>query len=574
MPAKWLVARWAVLFPALEQVTTEEEVKRLCEDEIQIWREQPSIKKESSLRNHMTETHHEIEKRMKGDKRGWALTYLAFSEAWYKQQNAPSRAALENRLEHQQLLQDPDAIVNKAVELLSSENWPDLAVALGVCTGRRPGEVLKTATFEPKTMYSVIFTGQLKRRGDPLPPYEIPTLCQASAAMYALARLRAKLDTTGMDVSSTTRKYSPLVQEAANTHFQELIPARHGKDDLYGHLFRSVYPRIACFWYCPPTIADMHFMATIQGHTDFFELETEEARRSYGSQAHYSDYRIADSSGNIDGRQGLKLGTRGVELLEVFKPKPRKEKAMMTTTPETQDQTQAKPEGKNVPVTVDRAAFNRVQALRTRLGHRTYGETVNLLLDFHEQGGQAAAAKIENVADAIRSVLSRDKSYQKFQQEEETADAAAILEKALADGEGLQALLVDALTKEAKFKIGLTKRHAGKDFSSMSTTQLTNTKDRNAARERIRRAVAAIAAYNDQAVVAERWFINPRIVQQVSGARYPIVEEYFKEHQAEIDALNTKHELNQRYNSKAYAVKTVVTIPEQSEQPEQPGEEK
>ena len=56
-------------------------------------------------------------------------------------------------------------------------------------------------------------------------------------------------------------------------------------------------------------------------------------------------------------------------------------------------------------------------------------------------------------------------------------------------------------------------------------------------------------------------------MQQLAGARYPIVEEYFKEHQAEIDALNAKHELNQRYNSKAYSVKTVVTIPEQAEQP-------
>src|ERR1700674_3308674 len=240
----------------------------------------------------------------------------------------------------------------------------------------------------------------------------------------------------------------------------------------------------------------------------------------------------------------------------------------MIITTETQTQ-EPKQEGRNVPISVDRQTFNREQALKTRLGHRTHTETVALLLDSYEQGGQAAAASIASVADAIRSVLSRDPVYQTFQKDEETASAAAVLEQALAESESLQALLVDALLKEAKFRVGLTKRHAGKDFAGMTTSQLTNTKHPEAAKERIRRAVVALAAYNEQAVVAERWYITPRTVQQLAGARYPIVEEYFKEHQAEIDALNAKYELNQRYNSKAYSVKTVVTIPENVEAPEE-----
>ena len=57
-------------------------------------------------------------------------------------------------------------------------------------------------------------------------------------------------------------------------------------------------------------------------------------------------------------------------------------------------------------------------------------------------------------------------------------------------------------------------------------------------------------------------------MQQLSGARYPLIEEYFNEHQDEIDALNAKHELTQRYNSKAYGIKAVVTLPEEVQQPE------
>src|SRR6202158_4756382 len=177
MAAKWLVKRWAILFSALEQAGTQAEIEALCKAEIQAWREQPGIKQESSLRNPMNESRNEVRKRLHGDRQVWTLKHLAFSEEWYKQHNAPSRVALENRLEHQQLLQDPDALVAKGVELLTSEQWADIAVGLAVCTGRRPGEILKTAVFERKSAYSVIFTGQLKRRESDIPPYEIPTLC-------------------------------------------------------------------------------------------------------------------------------------------------------------------------------------------------------------------------------------------------------------------------------------------------------------------------------------------------------------------------------------------------------------
>jgi hypothetical protein len=570
MAYKWLTQDWKKFFAALDQAETEEDVKRICEDEIAGWRARGM--QESSLRNPMSETRNEIRARLQGDKQEWALTHLAFSEEWYRKHNAPSRANLADRLEHQQLLKDPDAIVNKAVELLSSDRWYDLAVALGVLTGRRPGEVLKTAIFEPKTMYSVLFTGQLKRRGDPLPPYEIPTLCQASAAIDALARLRAMLDTANMVVSDVTRKYSPFVQEAANRHFQELIPARHGKDDtLYGHLFRSVYPRIACFWYAPPTIADMHFMATIQGHTDFFELETEEARQSYGSQAHYADYKIADLTGNIDGRQGVKLGMKGVELLEAFKPKPRKEKATMTT--ETTDQAQQqepKQEGRNVPISVDRATFNREQALKTKLGHRTHTETITVLLDTYEQKGDAQVSHAQlTIPDVIRSVLAQDAAYQSFLKEESSAAAADLLDSALTEN-GFSTFLVDALIKEAKFRAGMSTRHAGKDFSSMTTSQLSKVKHPGATKERIRRAIAAIAAYNDNAPSPnDRWFINATVVQHLSGARFPIIQEYFADHQAEIAQENAEYDLTPRYNHKPVSIKDVITVPEQpSAQPE------
>jgi hypothetical protein len=572
MAAKWLLERWSKFFLALEQATTEAEVKAICEAEIAAWKARPEIKSESTLRNAMTLTHKEIERRLTGDRQAWALTHMAFSRGWYIQHSASSQANLSERLEHQQLLKNPDAIVAKGDELLDSDYWPDVFVALLLMTGRRPIELYLFGDFEYCTEYSVKFSGQAKRRGDPLPAYEIPTLCRAQRVIDSLARIRPQIDTTDPDTYAITRKYSPLIRDAANRHFSDLVPARPSAkkkktgppdEGLYGQLFRAVYPRIAVFWYAPPTIDDRHFMAVIQGHRKHFEeLETEEERISYSSGAHYSDYKIADAQGNIDGRQGLKLGSKGVELLEVFKPKSRRKEPMTTpTTDQAQEQAQAvKPEGRNVPVTVDRPTFNRVQALKTAKTHRTYSETVNLLLDSYEGGVTAPFS----LSSAIRQLLASDEEYKKFSQEEETAEAVALLDELLADQEKYKELLVNALVKEAKFQVGLAARHAGKDFTQMTIKQLKGTRDKGATNERIRRAVLAIAAYNDAPgrAQAERWYLNATSVNRLVGGRYPIIGAYIKAHQSEIDALNDKHKLTDRYNNKPDHIEDFITVPD------------
>ncbi|GHO58365.1 hypothetical protein [Ktedonobacter robiniae] len=45
----------------------------------------------------------------------------------------------------------------------------------------------------------------------------------------------------------------------------------------------------------------------------------EKIRLNYASHANYADYKIADKDGNIDGRQGVRLGQPGVRVLDVFR---------------------------------------------------------------------------------------------------------------------------------------------------------------------------------------------------------------------------------------------------------------
>ena len=124
-----------------------------------------------------------------------------------------------------------------------------------------------------------------------------------------------------MEATDVNKKYSDAVARACDRHFADLIPKREGRDNLYTHLFRSVYAAIATHWYCPPRVADIEFKAAIQGHFTVLDQANPERRRSLAASRHYSDYKMGDGAGNIDGRQGIKLGQPGKEVIEMFKDK-------------------------------------------------------------------------------------------------------------------------------------------------------------------------------------------------------------------------------------------------------------
>src|SRR5580704_16233998 len=124
MAYQWLTKRWPAFFAALEQAETEDAVKQICENEIQAWRDdRPGLKSEDSLRRPLTDTRNEITVRLDGERRQFALQYLGFSTDKWIELNAKSHKNLEQRLENQQLIKDPDAIVARATELLGSNEW-------------------------------------------------------------------------------------------------------------------------------------------------------------------------------------------------------------------------------------------------------------------------------------------------------------------------------------------------------------------------------------------------------------------------------------------------------------------
>lgn len=255
----------------------------------------------------------------------FSLDYIRFSEAEYIELNNQKQGAVADRNETVTSIDNPDAIVGQAVRLLDSPEWADICAGLAVLTGRRSSELLSTAEFEPKTKWSVTFTGALKRRGElQTLSFEIPTLTTAQKVCAALSQVRSLLpEARSLTAEQVNSRYGSAVAKACEEQFGHLVPKRPGKDTLYTHLFRSIYATIATFWYCPPNLVDWEFKAAIQGHFQILDEQNPELRRSLTASRHYSDYEIADSviAQYAGKRKGIKLGVMGVEPIEMFQSK-------------------------------------------------------------------------------------------------------------------------------------------------------------------------------------------------------------------------------------------------------------
>lgn len=232
-------------------------------------------------------------------------------------------------------LSDPDAIVKRATVLLGSYQWSEIAAGLAVVTGRRCTEVIKTASFQKQSDYSVIFRGSLKRRNEPIEcVFEIPTLCPADSIINGISSLRKQLgrEIESLSPRQVASRYGRGVAKVCDRTFSDLVPARDDKDNLYTHLFRAIYATIAAYWYCPPAVPEMEFRASIQGHYQILDEQNPQLRRSLAASRNYFDYKIADGSGNIDGRLGIKLNLPDVEVIKEWKhlysPKIGKEEAI------------------------------------------------------------------------------------------------------------------------------------------------------------------------------------------------------------------------------------------------------
>lgn len=395
-------------FPAFEALSDDpdghEKATWLCNELRASWVERGfvDLRRQQSL---MDATRLAIKK--KWGKDYWLLDWIRFSKEEYVTLNNLKQDLVAARNEAVVYLDEPDAIVAHAVRLLDSPEWAVLVAALAVLTGRRSSEILSTAVFEPASLWSVWFSGSLKRRGELQElRFEIPTLTTAQRVCEALQKVRLALpDAAKLTAGQVNQKYGAAVIRACDQHFANLVPLPQGKDNLYTHLFRSVYASIAAFWFCPPRVNETEFKAAIQGHYALLDEQDPALRRSLAASRHYSDFEIADKVIALHGgkRLGVKLGWGGILPIQVFQQAWEEQQSTDLETPTLRK------EGSSLRIWKPDKA--RLEAIfeRLNLEQERQADRVALLLDWVEE--QFLLADQEG-ADAVVSPLIVQKDQQ------------------------------------------------------------------------------------------------------------------------------------------------------------------
>ncbi|MGL5833219.1 MAG: protelomerase family protein [Waterburya sp.] len=513
------------------------------------------------------------------------------------------------------LLKDPNAIVQVAIKLLKSYQWSEIAAGLAVVTGRRCAEVIQTAIFENKTPYSVMFTGSLKRRNEPVKcVFEIPTLCEADLILDAIARLRAKLgkEVMGLSLRQINSKYSGAVANKCDLYFSQLVPPREeDEDNLYTHLFKAIYATIASYWYCPPTVPVIEFRAAICGHYQILDEQNLRLRRSIAAGRNYFDYQISDGQGNLDGRLGIKLHLPGVQVIEPFAHAKR---APGQASPElilgqpdsfahsssrqqvnlTMTSSNSSPTNQVIPSFL----LSRLELIATKLG-LSITETISALFNWTEVGLSLAeslgveALDPQSLFEAVEqlkqpSSLKVTEQQNQINSEPQSHQSQAEINEIIKDLSASNKLLTQLLSRATipdavSFESFSQPPNGGKsngtgnkhqslnsfapkaDISvSTSNDQQNPPKDPKSrhsqpkslkAEEDVNRAIDLIMAFNNQDGLAhnERHYIGIGTLRKVTRRGHTVIKRVLEARKAEIQQHHSLHELNTTHNCRGYS---------------------
>lgn len=529
----------------------------------------PTLKQQ---RNLMTAVRNAIKDTLGEDH--FALESMNFTTAEWIEMNNGISARVAERNENQQFLENPDAIVAKAVRLLESREWADVAAGLTVLTGRRSSEILSTAQFEPHptNRWSVIFTGALKRRKETqILSFEIPTLTTAERVCQALAQLRSWIKTEGMTAEQLNAKYSEAVAKSCDRHFTDLVPRREGRDNLYTHLFRSIYATIATYWYCPPRVSEIEFKAQIQGHFAVLDEQNPDLRRSLAANRHYSDYLISDGKGNVDGRKGIKLGYGGIKPIEVFagswqQPQQETREPVELQEPmlDSSDGEQLKRQRTSVGIWLtDRALLesifdrlgldpddtqiNRMSALLQWVDQRLEQESEQQPAPEQEPAPAIAQTPPSAAKPEVPPVISKT----------EEAAVSSGLEAKLDRLAEVMTLFVESQLNQVSTKAQIARQPHPE--ATVTPTQLSKPSEPRPKRERstqgadskVNRAIDKLIEYNNQPGLlhTEKWAIGISVLKRLTGCYQGVISRVLEDRKEELDQHHRQHGLGVTHNN-------------------------
>jgi integrase len=166
---------------------------------------------------------------------------------------------------------DAAACISVAKGLISSESYLERVVGLLLLTGRRSAEILKTAKFEAVTgkTKTVLFAGQLKKKGETDSPYQIPILAGTRETFKALNSIRAaKPEFAELSEMELNQKCANGLNKYCKKHFADLLGS-----DCTPHDLRKAYAAIA--YKATKNQSFRMFAKAILGHGNGSEIVTE-----------------------------------------------------------------------------------------------------------------------------------------------------------------------------------------------------------------------------------------------------------------------------------------------------------
>lgn len=583
---KWVQDRWdMVLEPVLRTATVdqEEQLRVLWERELAFWKTQRGIDGDS-LRNPLTNVRTLIRALPLTDENSYlndgqrehiGLDVFNLEQGEWVSLNDRQRLQTQKRLVEEVFIADPDIIVQRALPLLLSDDWAELAVGIAICTGRRLGEVMKTGIFTPGQGYTLWFEGQLKASHRPKDRFELPTLLRSFLVLDAVAKLRQKIDCTTIENDEVSQKYGKAVNETVDRIYRDMIPVRVTKESEASgptmHVLRGVYAHIAVLWFDPPPVDPIEYMAEIQGHRFITHPkgsdsataeEIREVQNSYASHANYADYQILTANGEVDGRRGTKLGQPAVTVLETYQAQwqawlKKQEQPAVGTTPSRKKKSRAKPAAENKTGSsllklslATRSWYDELMEVTANHLHRS--------LEYDELLRRVAAAYVMHLLGQPGAVPQTQVNVS-LEQLDLSPALRDLLQKgaALAGSADLLSFLLAAGEREAR-QLRSQAQKSGTQLSvyaSMTTTQLKSHRTAEATQEHLRRAVYSAMQFNAQMKAQGRendlWFLSTFFIHRLTGSRRATIAEYLDLHHDEIQAHHEEYHLHAGLNRKA-----------------------
>ncbi len=152
--------------------------------------------------------------------------------------------------------------------LYDNNNHHELILGLCALTGRRQIEVVKSGNFELYQDYSMMFTGQAKKRKEDQTGYVIPVLCSPTKIIKAHKKLKQLLPIVGINCAEdSNRSINNRLFTSSNSHlkqkiFESIYPSEASEKPL---ALRSIYAAV-CYEIFDPNMSFRAYTAQILNH--------------------------------------------------------------------------------------------------------------------------------------------------------------------------------------------------------------------------------------------------------------------------------------------------------------------